>query len=146
MSLCLIDCRNIFNFKHRPHGGLRPFHQKSTCIMQLTLGLYDVQIWSHGGRVPLRIERNETRVLHRVVVLYISCTPVMNPPVTGTNRYLKRCVLKQHVKIRTYLASSGSQKLSQRSTTLGWIINFADQGGSVPRRAQGGKKAHNQRG
>jgi len=29
-----------------PHGGLRPLHQKSTCLKQLTLGPYAVQIWS----------------------------------------------------------------------------------------------------
>jgi len=29
-----------------PHGGLRPFHQKSSCLTQLTLGPCVVQIWS----------------------------------------------------------------------------------------------------
>jgi len=33
-----------------PHGGVRPFHQKSTCVTQLTLGPYVVQIWSRHGR------------------------------------------------------------------------------------------------
>ena len=28
-----------------PHGELRPFHQKSTCLTQLTLGPYVMQIW-----------------------------------------------------------------------------------------------------
>ena len=32
-----------------PHGGVRPFHQKSTCITQLTSGPSMVQIWS---RIP----------------------------------------------------------------------------------------------
>ena len=36
-----------------PHGGLRPFHQKSTCLMQLALGPDVVQIWS---RNPHKIE------------------------------------------------------------------------------------------
>ena len=49
-----------------PHGGERPFLQKSTCLTQLTLGRYVVQIWSRGGHVPLIIEGNETLVLHRV--------------------------------------------------------------------------------
>jgi len=31
-----------------PHVGLRPFHQKSTCITQLTAGPYLVQIWSRS--------------------------------------------------------------------------------------------------
>ena len=34
-----------------PHGGLRPFHQKSTCITQLTLGPNAVQIWPRNPRV-----------------------------------------------------------------------------------------------
>ena len=29
-----------------PHGGVRPFHQKSTCLKRFTLGSYVVQIWS----------------------------------------------------------------------------------------------------
>ena len=33
-----------------PHGGVRPFHQKSTCLTQLTLGPYVVQIWPRYGR------------------------------------------------------------------------------------------------
>jgi len=33
-----------------PHGGVRPFHQKSTCLTQLTLGRYVVQIWSRYAR------------------------------------------------------------------------------------------------
>ena len=31
-----------------PHGGSRPFHQKSTCLTQLSLGPYLVQIWSRN--------------------------------------------------------------------------------------------------
>ena len=41
--------------------------QKSTCTTRTTLGRYAVQIWTRGGHVPLRIEGNETLVLHRVV-------------------------------------------------------------------------------
>ena len=29
-----------------PRGGVRPFHRKSTCLTQLTLGPYVVYIWS----------------------------------------------------------------------------------------------------
>jgi len=47
----------------RPHGGVRPFHQKSICLAQLTLGRYAVQIWS---RNTLELRGDETRVLHRV--------------------------------------------------------------------------------
>jgi len=52
-----------------PHDGVRPFHQKSTCLIQLTLGRYVVQIWSRGGHVPLRIEGNETLEARSVVWL-----------------------------------------------------------------------------
>ena len=42
--------------KWAPHGGERPFHQKSTCLTQLTLGAY----WCKFGHVSPRIlgERN----------------------------------------------------------------------------------------
>ena len=40
-----------------------PFHQKSTCLAQLTLGPYVVQIWS---RNTPESGVNETHVLHRV--------------------------------------------------------------------------------
>jgi len=46
-----------------PHGGLRPFHQWSNCITQLTLGPYVVQIWSHN---TLKFWGNKPRVLHRL--------------------------------------------------------------------------------
>jgi len=36
--------------KSLPHGGVRPFHHKSTCPAQLTLGPYVVQIWSRYAR------------------------------------------------------------------------------------------------
>ena len=42
-----------------PHGRVRPFHQKSTCITQLTLGPIEVQIWS---RNTLELRGNGTRV------------------------------------------------------------------------------------
>ena len=42
---------------------MRPFHQKSTRLTQLTLGPYAVQIWS---RNTLDLRKNETLVLHRV--------------------------------------------------------------------------------
>ena len=48
-----------------PDGGLRPFHQKSTCIKQLTLGICVVQMLARGGHVPLTIEGKETFAIHR---------------------------------------------------------------------------------
>ena len=39
----------------QPHGGARPFHQKSTCLTQFTLGPYVLQIWS---RDPCPRQRN----------------------------------------------------------------------------------------
>ena len=47
-----------------PHGGVRPFHQKSTSLTQSTLGPCVVQIWSSN---TLDLRGNETLVLHRVV-------------------------------------------------------------------------------
>ena len=49
-----------------PHGGVRPPHQKSTGLTQLTSGPYVVQIWS---RNTPKFGPNETFVLHRMVNL-----------------------------------------------------------------------------
>ena len=46
-----------------PRGGVRPFHQKSTCITQSTLERYVVQIWS---RNTLKCSPNETFEAHCV--------------------------------------------------------------------------------
>jgi len=48
------------------HGGVRPFHQKSTCLTQLILGPYVVQSWS---RNTPKNSPNEALVLHRVAPL-----------------------------------------------------------------------------
>ena len=50
---------------HAPLRGRRPFHQKSTCITELTFGRYVLQNWS---RNPPQTGPNETLVLHRVVL------------------------------------------------------------------------------
>ena len=42
--------RENLRHSHVPHGGVRPFHQKSTCPKQLTLGPCVVQIWSRAPR------------------------------------------------------------------------------------------------
>ena len=34
-----------------PHGGVRPFHPKSTCLTQLNLGPDVVQIWSRDPQI-----------------------------------------------------------------------------------------------
>jgi len=47
----------------QPHGGVRPFHQKSTCLTQFTLGPYVEQIWSSY----VQFRTNETCDLQRVV-------------------------------------------------------------------------------
>ena len=46
-----------------PHGELRPFHQMSTCLTQLSLGLFRTIKWL---QFALKIEGNETRVVHLV--------------------------------------------------------------------------------
>ena len=46
-----------------PHGGVRPFHQKLTCLTELTLGPDVVQIWP---RNTPESGVNETLVLHPV--------------------------------------------------------------------------------
>ena len=53
--------RNVWaaEIRSQPHGGVRPFHQKSTCLTRLTLGPNVVQIWSRypsnqGSRHQIR--------------------------------------------------------------------------------------------
>ena len=46
----------------KPHGGVCSFHQKSTCLTQLTLRPCVMQIWSRntpesGGNEPLEVHR-----------------------------------------------------------------------------------------
>jgi len=48
-----------------PHGGVPPFHQKSTCISQLFSGPYVVEIWPLD---TLKNRGNETLELHTVDV------------------------------------------------------------------------------
>ena len=38
------------NLPSPPHGGLRPSHQKPTCLTGLTPGAYVVQVWSRNAR------------------------------------------------------------------------------------------------
>ena len=57
------DVRVHLDELHLPHGGVRPFHQKSTCITQLTLGPCVVQNWS---RNTPKSSPNETHEAHRV--------------------------------------------------------------------------------
>ena len=45
-----------------PNGGVRPFHQKSTCITQFTLGPNVAQMWS---RNTPKTSPNETHEAHR---------------------------------------------------------------------------------
>ena len=47
-----------------PHGGLRTFHQRSTCLEAVNFTAFPVQIWS---RYPPEFRRRETLVVHGVV-------------------------------------------------------------------------------
>jgi len=46
----MVNCQlsETGTLSHYPHGRVQPFHQKSTCLMQSTLGPYEVQIWSRN--------------------------------------------------------------------------------------------------
>ena len=45
-----------------PHGGARPFHQKTTCLTQSTSGPYVVQIWSRHDRKSERTRPSKSTV------------------------------------------------------------------------------------
>jgi hypothetical protein len=61
--------------RSKPHGGVRAFHQKTTCLTQLTLGPCVVQIWS---RNTPESGINETLVLRQA-----GGTPCTLYPVPG---------------------------------------------------------------
>jgi len=63
LSMRVLLLRHILGGGAYPHGGVRPFHQKSTCHAQLTLEPYVVQTWS---RNTPESGPNETFVLHLV--------------------------------------------------------------------------------
>ena len=65
-----------------------PFHQKSTCITRLTLGLYVAHIWSRGGHACPRImeEQNPRTPPRRVRLLDLHKEP---PPPQKTHNALK---------------------------------------------------------
>ena len=56
-----------------PHGGIRPFHQKSTCLTELTSGPYVVQIWSRNARNFEETKRSYSTV-------WQAKTPIPKPP------------------------------------------------------------------
>ena len=55
--------------RNAPHGGVLPFHPKSTCLPQSTVGPYVVQIWSRDSPES---SPNETFVLHYVDIVGLS--------------------------------------------------------------------------
>ena len=60
------------NRKPRPHGGVRPFHSKSTCITQSTLGPHLAQIWSRNTPKPSPNEIHEAAKALRGITLGIT--------------------------------------------------------------------------
>ena len=45
-----------------PHGGVRPFHQNSTCPMELTLGRYALTVWPRCFRTSERANHSNFTV------------------------------------------------------------------------------------
>ena len=74
-----------------PHGGVRPFHQMSTCLTQLTLGPYVVQTWS---RNTPECGVNEMLVLHQVWVPQIQHVNLSIVSQPGGGRAIIRICLK----------------------------------------------------
>ena len=76
-----------------PHGGLRTFHQKSTCLQAISFKAFLVRIWS---RYPPRIWGQKTRVAHRVVrYLRFRFLPIQaDTPCVGRISYRKYDKLK----------------------------------------------------
>ena len=62
--------QRLIRVSSSPHGGVRPLHQKSTCLTQLSRGPYAVQIWS---RNTTESGVNKTLVLHRAACVSPAC-------------------------------------------------------------------------
>jgi len=79
-----------------PHGGVHPFHQKSTCSTQLTLGPYVGQIWSRNS---LELRGGETFVAHRVDCVVAGL--LLPPLLAGDARWDLPSVGRRHDLVRT---------------------------------------------
>ena len=64
----------------QPHGGVRPFHQKSTCLSQLNLGPHVGQIWSRNAPES---GPKEILGLRRAQMKYCQNAGTKRPYVTG---------------------------------------------------------------
>ena len=74
-----------------PHDGVRPFHQKSTCITQLTFGLFRNRNWFQlGSEFPpdetLVAHRVDTRILSSVKDSWSTGVPLLQETVDIRNR------------------------------------------------------------
>jgi len=70
----------ILDLVHFPHDGVRPFHQKSTCITKLTLGPCVVRIWS---RYPLELRGGAKLCLQTRLMLMTSGWAAMRLMTSG---------------------------------------------------------------
>ena len=69
----------------QPRGGVRPFHQTSTCLAQSTLEPNVVQSWS---RNTLKLRGSKTLGLHRVDGNTLNCNHWFSIRTTGFERIL----------------------------------------------------------
>jgi len=79
---------------HRPRGGVRPFHQKSTCITQLTSERYVVQIWprntpNSGPSEPFELHCVGGLVLFGVLFQVASLVPVLGRIARGRTDWVR---------------------------------------------------------
>ena len=108
-------------------GGVRPFHQKSTCLTQLTSGPYALQIWS---RNTPNFSPNKTFVLRRAEVL---------------NPFFSSCILLFVVSTCILLFSSFRIALEPRGESTRVLRCCCGARARNPRQARGNPESHSQK-
>jgi len=89
----------------QPHGGVRPFHQKSTCLKQLTLEPCVVQIWSRNPRISEATKPSNSTVFKARGLLYHSTLGLRGikkkkTPPSGTRGKLEKAISRE-LQVRT---------------------------------------------
>jgi len=95
-----------FSVLSNPHGGVRPFQQKSSCLTQLTLGPNVEQLWSRNVRKSERTKPSNSTVwvrrryiFHKILVETFSWKAKRDPEakMLSLQSFLRKGVSLGHV-------------------------------------------------
>jgi len=108
-----------------PHDEVRPVHQKSTCITQVTFGAYVVQIWSRNPqnvRQPSNFTKREVQNKSQVVSSTWSCWSCNALIDSGCSRdTYPESHMTKYTSIRRMNSLGGWTRLAVSSTLSRWV-------------------------